>query len=190
MTDPRNDEPAEEEPIAGEGAQAELSQEDEGALFTEEDDEDRQAPEGPYTSADFHNVTHKLVTHAITETLANSKLDWELVAPFLESAREMTYADFQEADIRIHTIRADGENWIEAEEAYLGFSVLDRDSGEEWMSATYWLSDLAVEEGDPKQVRRIIAAVERSLDRMRGWVERKEAGDAGEPAPPAEDDPS
>lgn len=198
MTDHRNDERAEDEPAPDQPGQPEDAGHHDDD-YEDEDEEDEPEPEehsyGPYTSEDFHNVTHKLVAHAVDQTLRNSKLDWELVAPFLESAREMAHADFQEADVRIHTVRRDGQRdgvdvYVEADEAYIGFSVADRDSGEEWLTATFWLSELAIEEDRPEQVRRIIAAVERSVERMREWLAEKEAGDAGNPTPPAEGNPS
>jgi hypothetical protein len=155
----------------------------------EDDDfeEESEAFEGPYGSDHFHVVTHKLIINAVYEALSDTKLEWDLIAPFLESAREMAQADFDEAEIRIHTVRADGEEWVEAEEAYLGISVADRDSGEEWLSETRWLSELAVAEDDPEQVRRIIAALERSIGKMRLWIAQKEAGGAAEAAPPADE---
>ncbi|MGE0179832.1 MAG: hypothetical protein AB7O91_08445 [Sphingomonas sp.] len=193
MTDPRNEaDPAAAVPDAAQPALPDAPLDEDVADFdeSEEGEEGDEEFDGPYRSEDFHNVTHKLVMHAVSETLRDTKLDWTLVAPFLESAREMAYADFQEADVRIHTVRADGEEWVEAEEAYLGLSVADRDSGEEWLAATYWLSELAMGEDDPEQVRRIISAVERSLEKMRAWIAEKEAGGAGEPAPPADGAPS
>ena len=151
------------------------------------DDEEQQGLEGPYTSEHFHIVTHKLIKHAVTEIISDNKFDWDVIAPFLESAREISQADFDEADIRIHTVRAEGDQWVEAEEAYLGISVADRDSGEEWLSETRWLSDLAIAEDDPAQVRRIVAALERSIQKMREWIAQKEAGGAAEAPPPAAD---
>lgn len=140
----------------------------------------------PYDSRHFHIVTHKLIINTVFEALSDAKLDWDLIAPFVESARELAHADFDEAQIRLHTVRAEGDQWVEAEEAYLGISVADRDSGEEWMSATRWLSELAIAEDDPEQVRRIVAALERSIGKMRAWVAEKEAGGGAEAAPPAD----
>ena len=190
MTDRRNDENMEDEPTA-------LQPGEPGAEHDDDDyeDEEEEPPEGlhgPYSSEDFHNVTHKLVAHAVDETLRNTKLDWELVAPFLESAREMAHADFQDADVRIHTVRRDGQRdgadvYVEADEAYIGFSVADRDTGEEWLTATFWLSELAIEEDRPEQVRRIITALERSIAKMRAWIAEKETGGAAEAAPPADE---
>lgn len=183
MSDPRDEE--EQRPAA-------IKPEDMGVeVHGEEDDaqdmDGQDMLDGPYTSRHFHLVTHKLISSAVAETLADAKLDWELVAPFLESAREMAQADFDESQIRIHTVRAEGDGWVEAEEAYLGISVADRDSGEEWLSETRWLSDLAIAEDDPEQVRLIIAALERSIGKLRAWLTEKEAGGTAEAAPPAEE---
>lgn len=143
----------------------------------------------PYDSRHFHIVTHKLIINTVFEALSDAKLDWDLIAPFLESAREMAHADFDEADIKLHTVRAEGDGWVEAEEAYLGISVADRDSGEEWLSQTRWLSELATADDDPEQVRLIIAALERSIGKMRAWLAEKETGGAAT-TPPAENRPA
>jgi hypothetical protein len=187
MSDPRSEnEQPDDEPalIEAEPPGAEPGDDDD---YQDGEDQPENDLDQAYGSEQFHIVTHKLIKHAINELISDNKFDWEVIAPFLESAREMAYADFQEADVRIHTVRGHSDGvYVEAEEAYLGFSVADRDTGEEWLSATYWLSELATEENDPAQVRRIIAAVEKSLAKMREWVAQKEAGDAGEPASPAD----
>ena len=124
-----------------------------------------------YTSGDFHNVVQKHVLNAVYETFAAGKLDWELVAPFLAAGRELCRADFRSgARIRLHTLRAEGDAWVDAEEAYLGIQVADRDQGEDWLSETYWLSDVAIAERDPEQVRRIVAALERSIGKLNAWL--------------------
>lgn len=140
--------------------------------------------ENPFTSADFHNVVQKQILNAVYETMVETKIDWPLIAPFLETAREMCRSDFEQtARIRLHTVRAEGEEWVEAEEAYLGIAVADQDQGEEWLSETYWLSDIAIAEQDPEQVRRVVAAIERSLDKVKAWLaqQEKEGGPAEEP---------
>ena len=144
------------------------------------------APEDAHAfgSAEFHNVVQKNVLNAVYESLIDNKLEWSLVAPFLVAGRDICRADFEEgAEIRIHAVRADGDAWVEAEEAYLGISVADRDDGSEWLSETYWLSELAVAEDDPEQVRAIVGALERSIAKINAWLAEKEAGGAGE-APP------
>lgn len=147
-------------------------------------------PHLPFTSADFHNVVQKHVVNAVYEALVDQKLEWAQVAPFLESARDICRSDFQEsAELRIHAVRADADDWVEAEEAYLGISVVDRDDGHEWLSESYWLSELVLAEDDPEQVRAIVRALERSLAKINAWLAEKEAGGAAEAAPPA-DDPS
>ena len=136
-------------------------------------------PEPEFTSADFHNVVQKQVFNALSETLAASKLDWKLIVPFLQAAREKCRSDFRNgASIRLHTVRAEGEAWVDAEEAYLGIAVADRDDGTQWLSETYWLSDIARAEEDPEQVRRIVAALERTVAKLNAWLDEgpKEEG--------------
>ena len=133
-----------------------------------------------FTSADFHNAIQKQIVNAVYDQLANGKLDWEVIRPFLATARELCRSDFREAGkIRLHTVRAEGEEWIDAEEAFLGIAVPDRDSGEEWLAETYWLSDIALAEQDPEQARRIVAAIERSLTKINAWLAEQEKGPDG-----------
>ena len=137
-----------------------------------------------YSSADFHNVVQKHVLNVLYETMIETKLDWKMVAPFLEAARDLCRADFEEsAEIRLHTVKAAGDGWVEAEEAYLGISVADRDDGHEWLSETLWLSDIAKAEDDPAQVRDIIRALERTIWRLNVWLAEKEGGAAGATPP-------
>ena len=128
-----------------------------------------------FTSADFHNVVHKQLLNVVFDTLAKSKLDWEEVAPFLEAARKLCRHEVQETGrARIHAVRAEGDEWVEAEEAYIGLSVADRDSGEEWLSETWWLSDTVIAENDRDRVAQTVAALERSLAKVRRWLEESE----------------
>jgi hypothetical protein len=144
--------------------------------------------EPPFTTADFHNVAHKQLINAVAEALADTKLGWEQVAPFLEAARRVCRDDFREgAQIRFHAVRADGEELVEAEEAFLGIAVADRDDGVEWLSETFWVSDIALAERDTDQVRRIAAALERSLARINAWLaEQREGGPDSPSEPPAD----
>ncbi len=143
--------------------------------------------DSPFTSADFHNVVHKQIVNAVYETLSEGKLDWNLIAPFLETARAICRADFEEgAKIRIHTVQADGEDWVDAEEAFLGISVQDRDDGSEWLSETRWISEVALEEEDPEQVRAVVRALERSVAKLNAWLAEQEAGGPAAPEPPAD----
>ena len=57
-------------------------------------------------------------------------------------------------------MRAEGEAWVDAEEAYLGIAVTDRDDGQDWLSETCWISDIALADRDPEEVRRVVAALE------------------------------
>lgn len=125
------------------------------------------------TSADFHNIAQKQIMNAVFAVLADNKMDWALVAPFLESARELVRGDFATAQLKLHTVRAEGETWVDAEEAYLGLSVSDRDDGAEWLAETWWLSEIALADGDSAEVRRIAAAISRSLDKINAWLADK-----------------
>lgn len=139
-----------------------------------------------FTSADFHNVVQKHILNAVYENLAAGKLDWDLIAPFLETAREICRSEFREASrIRLHTLRAEGEEWVDAEEAYLGIAVADRDDGQDWLSETYWVSDIARADGDPAEVRRVVAALERSIAKLNLWLAENEKGGPDESEPPS-----
>ena len=129
-----------------------------------------------YTLADFHNVIQKQVLNATYETLIESKLAWELVEPFLNAAREVCRGDFlRTGRVQVHGVVAEGEGWSDAEEAYLSLSIADQENGSEWLSRTWWLSDLVLAEADPKQVREAAGAIERSLEKIKGWLAENEA---------------
>lgn len=139
-----------------------------------------------FTSADFHNVVHKQIVQAVYETLADGKIAWDLILPLLDTAREMCRTDFEEGSrIRLHSVRAEGEDWVDAEEAYLGIAVADRDTGQDWLSETYWLSDIALADRDPEHVRRIVAALERSLAKINAWLAEQEKGGPETSEPPS-----
>ena len=125
------------------------------------------------TTADYHNIAQKQIMNAVFAVLADNKMDWALVAPFLDSARELVRGDFATARLTLHTVRAEGETWVDAEEAYLGLSVCDRDDGAEWLAESWWLSEVALADGDPVEVRRIVAAIGRSLDKINAWLADK-----------------
>jgi hypothetical protein len=141
------------------------------------------------TESDFHNIAQKQIMNAVFATLAEAKMGWNLVEPFLEAARSVCVGDFEEnGRIRLHTMRAEGEGWIEAEEAFLGISVSDREAGEEWLSQTYWLSEIATADADRNEVQAIVAALERTIAKLNLWLENGGASGEGEgePAPPAD----
>ena len=127
------------------------------------------------TSGDFHNLAHKQILNAVQETLIDAKLDWSLVAPLLEAGRDVCRGDFREAaQIRLHTVRAEGDQWVDAEEAYLGISVADRETGEPWLAETYWISDVARADADPDQVRRVVTALQRSVAKLEAWLSEQD----------------
>ena len=138
------------------------------------------------TAAEFHNVAHKQLLNAVTDTIAASKLDWAVVAPLLAAARDVCRGDFREgARIRFHTVKAEGEQWVDAEEAFLGIAVADRETGEDWLSETWWVSDIALADRDPERVRQVAAALERSLAKVKDWLAEHEKGGPDGSEPPS-----
>ena len=141
----------------------------------EVDEELPPEDDAPLTLGDFHTIAQKQIMNAVFAVLAESKMDWNLVEPLLAAARDVLLGDIEEtAQIRLHSIQQ-GENgsWVDAEEAYLGISVSDREDGEEWLSDTRWLSEIAIAEEDPEQVRAIVRALERSIARINAWLADK-----------------
>lgn len=129
---------------------------------------------GPLTVAEFHTIAQKQILNAVFAVLSDAKMDWSLVAPFLDAARDLCLGDFEETGrVRLHTLRAEGDAWVDAEEAFLGISVSDRDDGAEWLSETYWLSDIATVDDDPEQARAIVRGLQRSIAKIEAWLADK-----------------
>jgi hypothetical protein len=130
-----------------------------------------------YTTADFHNVVQKQILNATYETLVETKMHWALIEPFLRAARDVCRGDFRRTGrIGIHGVAAVAEGWTEAEEAYVSLTIADQDDGEEWLSETWWLSDLALAEGDPARVREAARALERSVAKLDAWLAANDKG--------------
>jgi hypothetical protein len=139
------------------------------------EDEDDSA----LTAGDFHTIAQKQIMNAAFATLAESKMPWTLVAPFLEAARSVCAGDFAEnGRVSLHTMRAEGETWVEAEEAFIGIAVADRETGEEWFGETYWLSDVATAGAAREDVEAAIAALERTVAKLNLWLENPPAAEA------------
>lgn len=167
---PHEDDP---QPVAPEDAE-DPAFEAEAAPFEEHSDDDGSG----YTTAEFHNVVQKQIVNATYETLVETKLHWELVEPFLHAARDVCLGDFRRTGrVEVHGVVAEGESWADAEEAYLSLSIADQDDGREWLSETWWLSDLVIAGGDPKQVREAARALERSVARLDAWLAEQEDGE-------------
>jgi hypothetical protein len=150
-------------------------------------EEDEEEDDSPLGAGEFHTIAQKQILNAVFAVLADSKMDWALVEPFLQAAREVCAGDFaRNSQVRLHSVRAEAETWVEAEEAYLAISVADRDSGEEWLSESYWLSDLATQDASRGEVQALIAALERTIAKLNAWLANGGAGDPTEAAPPAE----
>lgn len=129
-----------------------------------------------FTSTDFHNAAHKQMLNIVSEAMARSTLAWKDVEPLIEAARRLCRSDFEETSLMtVHAVRAENEEWVEAEEAYLALSVADGATGTEWLAQTWWLSDLVTTQTDVEQARLKLAALERSIARIRSWIEAQEA---------------
>jgi hypothetical protein len=128
----------------------------------------------PLTTGDFHTVAQKQILNAVFAILSDAKMDWNLVEPFYAAARDVVLGDIEEtAQVRIHTVQQVEDQWVQAEEAYIGISVSDRDEGEEWLSDTYWLSEIALADNDPNEVRAIVRALERTIAKLNLWLADK-----------------
>ena len=143
--------------------------------------------DGALTAGDFHTIAQKQIMNAVFATLSESKMPWNLVAPFLEAAREVCAGDFAEnGRVTLHTMRAEGEAWVEAEEAFIGIAAADRETGEDWLGETYWLSDIATAGANREDVIAAIAALERTIGKLNDWL--RDGGPA-EAEPPKEEKP-
>ena len=150
--------------------------------FEDYQDEDELA----LTTAEFHNVIQKQIVNATYETLVETKLHWAVVEPFLQAARDMCRGDFRRTGrVQVHGAVAEGDGWADAEEAYLSVSIADQDDGREWLSETWWLSDLVLAGADPARVREAARALERSVAKLDAWLESGDR-DGGEAKGPGE----
>lgn len=125
----------------------------------------------PYTNSDFQEDVQRQLVNTAIAALSDSKLAWSQVAPFLDAARALCRDDVRlNGQLTIHGLEFSGADLAPTEEAYVSISVRDREDQLEWLSQTYWLSDLALADQDPERVRAAAAAIERSLDKLRQWL--------------------
>lgn len=125
----------------------------------------------PYTSSHFHDDVQRQLVNTAIATLSETKLEWGQIAPFLAAGRAMCRDDIRlNSRLTLHGQEYDGAELVPAEEAYLSMSVRDREDGTEWLSQTWWLSDLAVAHDNPDRVQAAIAALERSIEKLREWL--------------------
>jgi hypothetical protein len=133
----------------------------------------------PYTSTHFQEEVHRLLVSTASAALADSRLSHAQVAPFLEAGRALCRDDLRlNGRLALHGVEHDGTQLVETDEAYLSISVRGREDGTEWLSQTYWLSDLALADQDPERVRAAVAALERSIARLREWLAAREDPEA------------
>lgn len=150
----------------------------------EDEDNDSQA----YTSAEFHNAVQKQLIGTAIATLSEIKLAWAQVAPFLDAGRAICRDDVRlNGQLAMHAQEYAADHLVEAEEAYLSLSVRDREDGLEWLSQSWWLSDVILSDDNPDRVRAALAAMERSAAKVREWLAEQEAARAV-PHPPVETD--
>ena len=137
--------------------------------------EDEPADDAPLTVADFHTIAQKQILNAVYSVLSESKMDWTVVAPFFEAAREVCIGDIEEnAQIRLHSLALDGEAWVEAKEAYIGISsATARRRGmavrSRWLPRSPWT-------GGSRQVRAIVRARESTIAKLNAWLDDKPSG--------------
>jgi hypothetical protein len=147
--------------------------------------EETEDDDSALTAGDFHNIAQKQIMNAVFATLSEAKMGWNLIEPFLEAGRGVCAGEFAEnGRVSLHTMRAEGETWVEAEEAFIGVSVADRETGEDWIGETYWLSDIATAGATREDVEAAIAALQRTIAKLNLWLE---TGGATSADPPAED---
>jgi hypothetical protein len=130
----------------------------------------------PYTSTDFQEAVQKQLVEAASAALGTARLSWAQLAPLLEAARSLCRDDMRLGGrLAVHGLEYDGTELAPAAEAYLSVTARDRDTHVEWLSQTYWLSDLALADQDPERVRSAAAAIERSLAKLNAWLEAHDA---------------
>lgn len=133
----------------------------------------------PYTTADFLQDAQRQLVNTAIAALSDSKLSWSQVAPFLDTARAVCRDDLRlNGLVAVHGLEYQGGDLVPADEAYLSVSARDREDQVEWLSQTYWLSDLVLADQDPARVRDAVAAIERTLDKLRGWLAEAERENA------------
>lgn len=126
----------------------------------------------PFTAAEFHQAAGKQLSEAASTILSEARIDWSIVAPFLDAARAVCRSDLLDGGrIEVHGLQNMDGGLADSEEAYLALAVADRVSGTEWLSATYWLSDLALAGGDVGRVRGTVRALHRTIAKLNEWLE-------------------
>lgn len=130
----------------------------------------------PYSIADFHHVVRKQLASAASAALAESKMRGSELDAILYSARALCRDDIERAGrLGLHGLDQDDDGaLVPADEAYLSVSAGDPGGDGEWLSLTYWLSDLALADRNPERVRAAVSAIERSLAKLNAWLETNE----------------
>lgn len=137
----------------------------------------------PYTVTDFHNALRKRMASSVAVALGDHKLPADDFDAIIEAARLLCRDDLElNGRLALHGLDQDDDALTASEEAYLSVAARGRDDEREWLSLTYWLSDLALADRDPDRVRAVVAALEKSLVKVKAWL-----ADQAPPAAPDRD---
>ena len=141
--------------------------------------------EPAYTSSEFHDDVHKQLVNTTLAIISDAKLEWSQVAPFLAAGRTLCRDDVRlNSHLSLHGLEYEGAELVPAEEAFLAMSVRDREDGVEWLSQTWWLSDIALSDASPDRVRSAIVGLEKTLAHLNEWLAAHEASSGEAEAPP------
>jgi hypothetical protein len=132
--------------------------------------------EPPYTIADFHHVLRKQLASAASAALAEAKMRPSEFDSILYAARSLCRDELErDGRLALHGLEQRDDTLVPAEEAYLSVAAGDPEGDGEWLSLTYWLSDLALADRDPERVRAVVTAIEASLSKVRAWLDEQDA---------------
>lgn len=144
-----------------------------------------------YTTSEFHSTLLKQMAGTIADALSYHKLAEPELAAILAAAHLLAADDIRLGGrFALHGLDQHGPDLTPSDEAYLSVTARDRDTNVPWLSLTYWLSDLALADRDPDRVRTVIAAMERSLDKVKAWLADQDAQGYTAPAPEAPAQPT
>ena len=82
-------------------------------------------------------------------------------------------------------MRAEGEAWVDAEEAYLGIAVTDRDDGQDWLSETCGFPISRSPTATPRRSGASSPRSKRSIAKVNAWLAEQEKGGPAEAEPPS-----
>lgn len=136
-----------------------------------------------YSIADFQNdARQRLATIAASAMAEHRIADGELKA-LIEAARNLCRDELiRNGRFALHGLDQDADGVVPSDEAYLSLAAAGPGEGRDWVSLTFWLSELALADRDPGRVRGVIAAIDRTQEKLRAWLAAEEAKLADEAA--------